>query len=91
MFGKWKIDQNDINEVQLYRYGLTVTSISTTLCLIISIADKHNFHSLNGLLDPLSGMGALSFGLSLYLIHIYVTPIKRVIQILWFLGVIGGI
>ncbi len=36
-------------------------------------------------------MGAGGFGLSLYLIHIYVTPLKRFLQLLWAAGVIGGV
>ena len=35
-------------------------------------------------------MGAAGFGVSLYLIHIYVTPIKRFLQLLWATGVAGG-
>ena len=35
-------------------------------------------------------LGAAGFGVSLYLIHIYVTPIKRTLQLLWAAGVIGG-
>ena len=35
--------------------------------------------------------GAAGFGVSLYLIHIYVTPIKRFLQLLWGTGVLGGL
>lgn len=34
--------------------------------------------------------GAAGFGVSLFLIHIYMTPIKRFLQLLWAAGVIGG-
>lgn len=36
-------------------------------------------------------LGAGGFGLSLFLIHIYVAPLKRFLQLLWAAGVIGGI
>eukprot|EP00879_Flechtneria_rotunda_P018631 GHRR01019552.1.p1 GENE.GHRR01019552.1~~GHRR01019552.1.p1 ORF type:complete len:239 (+),score=80.45 GHRR01019552.1:283-999(+) len=41
-------------------------------------------------LNPISALGAAALGLSLVQIHIYVTPIKRAIQVLWALGVLGG-
>lgn len=36
-------------------------------------------------------LGAGGFGLSLFLIHIYVAPLKRFLQLLWAVGVLGGI
>lgn len=36
-------------------------------------------------------VGAAGLGLSLYLIHIYVTEIKRTLQALWALGVVGSL
>jgi uncharacterized integral membrane protein len=38
----------------------------------------------------LAGLGAAALGLSLVLIHIYVTPLKRMLQIFWAGGVLGG-
>lgn len=40
--------------------------------------------------NPIALVGAAGFGVSLYLIHIYVTPIKRFLQLLWATGVAGG-
>ncbi len=40
--------------------------------------------------NPIALAGAAGFGVSLYLIHIYVTPIKRFLQLLWATGVAGG-
>lgn len=37
------------------------------------------------------GLGACGLGLSLFLIHIYVTEIKRTLQALWLVGVLGSI
>ena len=36
-------------------------------------------------------IGAGGLGVSLVLIHIYVAPLKRFIQLLWASGVIGGL
>lgn len=41
--------------------------------------------------DPICIAGAGGLGVSLVLIHIYVAPLKRFLQILWAAGVIGGI
>ena len=36
-------------------------------------------------------MGAAGFGVSLYLIHIYVAPLKRFLQLLWGTGSLGAL
>lgn len=41
--------------------------------------------------DPLYVIGAGGLGASLFLIHIYVTPIKRALQALWAVGVLGSV
>lgn len=47
-------------------------------------------HACRNLENAIALLGAAGFGVSLYLIHIYVTPIKRTLQLLWAAGVIGG-
>ncbi|KAG6426685.1 hypothetical protein SASPL_110912 [Salvia splendens] len=42
-------------------------------------------------LDLFYGVGACGLGLSLYLIHIYVTEIKRTLQALWAVGALGSL
>lgn len=46
---------------------------------------------LQGYYDPLYALGAGGLGLSLGLIHIYVTPIKRTLQLLWAVGILGSV
>ncbi len=41
--------------------------------------------------DALCLVGAGGLGVSLVLIHIYVAPLKRFLQLLWAAGVMGGI
>lgn len=48
-------------------------------------------HIINQNLDLLYTLGTAGLGLSLFLIHIYVTQIKRTLQAFWALGVIGSI
>lgn len=42
-------------------------------------------------IDLFYTIGASGLGLSLFLIHIYVTEIKRTLQALWVLGVVGSL
>lgn len=46
---------------------------------------------VRGNLDLIYGVGACGLGVSLYLIHIYVTEIKRAIQALWVIGAVGSV
>ena len=47
--------------------------------------------SLKALQDGIAVVGAAGFGASLFLIHIYVTPLKRFIQLLWGVGFLSGV
>lgn len=46
---------------------------------------------IKGNIDLLYALGACGLGLSLYLIHIYVTEIKRTLQALWIFGAFGSL
>ncbi|WCJ26725.1 hypothetical protein M5689_008520 [Euphorbia peplus] len=91
-YGPWKLDQTDVREVILYRSGL-VTAAST---FVIAASDAFLpidtslrqiiYHNT----DLLYALGAAGLGLSLLLIHIYVTEIKRTLQALWVLGAVGS-
>eukprot|EP00775_Hariotina_reticulata_P003092 gene3092-3371_t len=96
VYGPWKVEPEDIAEVMSYRAGLTVTvaafitlSLLTTKATSTGPADAADVAALAAL-NPLSLLGCAALGLSLIQIHIYVTEIKRAIQGLWLLGVIGG-
>lgn len=76
----------------MYRAGLVTAASSMVIAAsnaflpsdsLLSEIIKHN-------LDLLYTLGAGGLGLSLYFIHIYVTEIKRTLQALWVLGVIGS-
>jgi uncharacterized integral membrane protein len=43
-----------------------------------------------GLTTALAGLGAAALGMALVQIHIYVTPLKRMLQLFWLVGVLGG-
>jgi uncharacterized integral membrane protein len=43
-----------------------------------------------GVTSGLAALGAAALGMSLVQIHIYVTPLKRMLQLFWLAGVLGG-
>ncbi|XP_050222324.1 uncharacterized protein LOC126672418 [Mercurialis annua] len=89
VYGDWTLDQTDVREVILYRSGL-VTAASTFV-IAASEAFLPNDSWLREINpDLLFAVGAGGLGLSLFLIHIYVTEIKRTLQALWALGVLGS-
>ncbi|KAM7261991.1 hypothetical protein ACFE04_021068 [Oxalis oulophora] len=75
----------------LYRAGL-VTAATTFVSASSTAFLPTNFlftQLLDKDLDFLYMLGAAGLGLSLSLIHIYVTPLKRTLQVFYVLGVIG--
>lgn len=77
----------------LYRSGLVTAA--TSFVIASSAAFLPQGTTLGDVLkqdiDLLYALGAGGLGLSLLLIHIYVTPIKRFLQALWAVGVVGSI
>ncbi|XP_076892669.1 uncharacterized protein LOC143544442 [Bidens hawaiensis] len=93
VYGPWSVESSDIREVILYRSGLVTAATSFVLAsstvflpddFILTELWKQN-------IDILYSIGAAGLGLSLVLIHIYVTEIKRTLQALWLLGVVGSV
>ncbi|XP_074310056.1 uncharacterized protein LOC141644424 isoform X1 [Silene latifolia] len=91
-YGPWTIDPSDIREVVLYRTGLVAAAASFVVATSTAfLPDSFWLRDLlERNLDFLYLLGAAGLGLSLYLIHIYVTQIKRTLQALWLLGVFGS-
>ncbi|MCL7048660.1 hypothetical protein MKW94_013859 [Papaver nudicaule] len=93
IYGLWSVDSNDIHEVILYRSGL-VTAAATFVIGGSTAFLPDDFLLTNVLkqnLDVLYALGAGGLGFLLFLIHIYVTEIKRTLQALWALGVFGSV
>jgi uncharacterized integral membrane protein len=81
------VEEEDKKEVFLYRFGLTLCAASyglVGLSLIFGV-------SADDLVNFFFWSGTFGFGLSLSMIHIYVTPVKRTLQALFLLGVLGSI
>ena len=80
-------------QVILYRSGLVTAAASFVVAASASFLPENSLLSnvVNENLNSLYALGAGGLGLSLYLIHIYVTEIKRTLQALWALGVVGSL
>ncbi|KAH9329099.1 hypothetical protein KI387_001207, partial [Taxus chinensis] len=79
--------------VIFYRGGLVTSALSFIAASSSAFLPDDSFARalLQQNLDILYALGAGSLGLSLVLIHIYVTPIKRTLQIFWALGLVGSL
>lgn len=93
VYGPWSIDPSDIREVISYRSGLVMAAASFVVAASTAFlpVDSSLSQTLEQNLDLFFLLGASGLGVSLYLIHIYVTEIKRTLQALWALGVIGSL
>lgn len=85
VYGPWRVEQSDLIEVWTYRICI---SILTASCVTESV--QHGL-ALSLPVDDeivcLAGIAAL--GIALQQIHIYVTPLKRMLQLFWLAGFLG--
>ncbi|WVZ61282.1 hypothetical protein U9M48_011184 [Paspalum notatum var. saurae] len=92
-YGPWTFDDSDVREVLLYRSGLVTAAASFVAASSAAFLPEGNAagDAIRQSIDLFYAAGAAGLGLSLVLIHIYVTPIKRFLQALWTLGVLGSV
>ncbi|MQM10471.1 hypothetical protein Taro_043370 [Colocasia esculenta] len=93
IYGPWTLEESDNLEVViLYRSGLVAAA--ATFVTVASTAFLPEGSIMKDIItknmDLLYATGAGALGLSLFLIHIYVTPIKQFLQALWAVGVLGS-
>ncbi|XP_041012672.1 uncharacterized protein LOC121256097 [Juglans microcarpa x Juglans regia] len=93
IYGPWTVDSSDVREVVLYRAGLVTAASSFVVAASTALLPENSLLSdiIKQNLDLFYTIGAGGLGLSLFLIHIYVTEIKRTLQALWGLGVVGSL
>lgn len=79
-------------QVILYRAGLVTSAASFVVAASTAFLPENSSISavLKQNLDLFYVLGSGGLGLSLLLIHIYVSEIKRALQALWGLGVLGS-
>lgn len=75
-------------QVTLYRSSLTLVAFAFAIGTVQAIAHDGFFPEITG--TAVAVIGDLALGVALAQIHIYVTPLKRFIQVLWILGTLGG-
>jgi uncharacterized integral membrane protein len=77
----------------LYRSGLVTAAASFVAAASAAYLPEGNAagDAVRQSIDLFYAAGAAGLGLSLVLIHIYVTPIKRFLQALWAAGVLGSV
>ncbi|KAL6574313.1 hypothetical protein OROHE_001217 [Orobanche hederae] len=91
VYGPWKVESSAVREVILYRSGLVTAATSFVIASSSAYGDSDVLDLIRKNLDLFYGLGACGLGLSLILIHIYVTEIKRTLQSLWAIGALGSL
>ncbi|RLN16668.1 uncharacterized protein C2845_PM02G41500 [Panicum miliaceum] len=93
VYGPWTVEDSDVREVLLYRSGLVTAAASFVAAASAAYLPEGNAagDAVRQSIDIFYAAGAAGLGLSLVLIHIYVTPIKRFLQALWAAGVLGSV
>ena len=102
VYGPWTLTEADVLEVRAYRASLCVSAAAFALCVLGSGGLTGGFGSDAAssasqpllpapAVDALAAASAASLGTSLALVHVYVTPLKRFLQLLWLLGCAGGV
>lgn len=80
-------------QVILYRSGLVTSAASFVVAASSAFLPEGSLlrDIIKQNIDLFYTLGAGGLGLSLFLIHIYVNEIKRTLQALWTLGVVGSV
>ena len=91
MYGEWRVEEADLQEVALYRAGLAASASCAALGAGLFLFGGEAGSPARAALDPLLLGGAGGLGLALALVHMYLGDIKKVMQALWFTGLAGGV
>ncbi|XP_050374745.1 uncharacterized protein LOC126792339 [Argentina anserina] len=93
VYGPWSVDSSDVKEVILYRSGLVTAATSFVIAASTAFLPDSFLATeiVRPNLDYLYAIGAGGLGVSLVLIHTYVTEIKHTLQAFWGLGVVGSL
>ena len=85
VYGTYSIDARDRREVLGYRLALLLVAVAQVALLL-------QWHLLGPtLLWPWLVLMAVSLGLALRWIHIYLRPLHRTLQLFWLLGCLGAL
>ena len=84
-YGQWSVSRADEVEVWSYRIALSVSC-----CGALGVAAGCVFGK-DGAINPSYFVGASGLGVALVLVHMYVTPIKRAMQAMYAVGLVGSV
>ena len=84
-YGQWSVSRADEVEVWAYRIALSLSCFGA-LGVAAGYASGKDF-----LINPSYFVGASGLGVALVLVHMYVTPIKRAMQAMYAVGLVGSI
>ena len=87
-YGAWTLTASDELEVTAYRASLTMFALSFDACALATLLPAETREAL---LDPGCALGAASLAAALGLVHMYVTPIKRAMQTMAAVGIVGAV
>lgn len=89
-YGNFTITDGDRQEVIIYRLGLLLACLSFSAGSFL-ILWKGSSEAVLEVLTPLCGIFAISLGISLLNIHIYLGFLHKLLKIFWLIGTISGI
>ena len=84
-YGQWSVSRADEVEVWSYRIALSLSCFGA-LGVAVGYASGKDF-----LINPSYFVGASGLGVALVLVHMYVTPIKRAMQAMYAVGLVGSV
>ena len=85
LYGTWTVTSRDELEVWSYRVALSLACVGALGVVFGDVSGNE------AMVNPSYFLGASGFGVALVLVHMYVTPIKRVMQALYAVGLIGSL
>jgi uncharacterized integral membrane protein len=92
MYADWSVTKADAVEVWSYRACLTTVALTTLACASPLVFGEGAIGDLTrDIQQPAYFLGGLSLGAALFLIHMYVDPIKKFMQALWAIGFAGSL
>jgi uncharacterized integral membrane protein len=89
-FGEFTITAADRQSVVIYRAGLMVAAICFAIATVLVFWPDPN-PALLALITPLYGCFWLALGVSLAMIHIYLEPLHRALQVFWAIGGVASL
>ncbi|MEX0270408.1 DUF2301 domain-containing membrane protein [Leptolyngbyaceae cyanobacterium UHCC 1019] len=89
-FGDFTILDSDRREVIFYRGGLVLAAVCFAIATGLVLWQGNNPTSLHWV-SGFYSIFCLGLGVSLWMIHIYLKPLHRALQVFWLIGVVASV